>query len=461
MIAIPMASEKPIHLTSVEPEAASPGRSSSPALSSSSSSYSSTALSPASCSSSQSSATAYSPVTSSPSEDYHHSSATNMLKVATQPAVYPTVPTIAPPLTPIAPIRTQVGPNINKRPKLSLQTACVPVTFGKSTTALSLAVSTTSCQSPTNRNTFKNAYETFHRGNSPICRSPLRGPSRARQRAPSSPARAGPVRAAAEPPYKLPKGIRGILRNSPIPSPAQAEQQQPLLAPTIYKDASTGSPGVTSPNSNLRISTSSTKRVNYRYPLDEVIKTVKFTAKHSDIESMDASQTSSPPDAYSYSSSEEDSDSSDSVSGGSTPSDDGSENAPKSPKRTRKQTRSKHKTFRSERQILAVGVRDGLLPSREDSLPPQTPIHQRTVQREWRWTLGPIRDGYAQPSSPPNSDRATPPIQPSHEAPSTPRNEKGNTDIGRGFADMTPPPSQDPGACSSPIVKPGSLRLRC
>ncbi|KAK2838269.1 hypothetical protein FQN49_006451 [Arthroderma sp. PD_2] len=452
-----MASEKPIHHTSVGPEATSPGRSSSPALSSSSSSYSSTALSPASFSSSHSSATAYSPVTTSPSEDYRQSS-TNMLKVATQPAVYPTVPTIAPPLTPI---RTQVGPNINKRPKLSLQTACVPVTFGKSSTALSLAVSTTSCQSPTNRNTFKNAYENFHRANSPICRSPLRGPMRARQRAPSSPARAGPIRATDEPPYKLPKGIRSILRNSPIPSPAQAEQQQPLSAPAICTEGGAGNSGVTSHQSNPRVSTPSTKRVNYRYPLDEVIKTVKFTARHSDIESTGSSQTSSPPDTYSYSSSEEDSDSSDSVSGGSTPSDDGTENVPKSPKRTRKQARSKHKSFRSERQILAAGVRDGLLPSREDHLPPQTPIHQRTVQREWKWTLGPIRDGYAQPSSPPSSDRATPPIQETHEAPSTPQNEKGNSDMARGFADITPPPSQSSEICSSPIAKPTSLRLRC
>ncbi|KAF3895081.1 hypothetical protein GTR04_2946 [Trichophyton interdigitale] len=435
MITIPMASEKPINLTSVEPEATSPGRSSSPALSSSSSSYSSTDLSPASFSSSHSSATAYSPVIS-PSEDYHQPPA-NMLKVATQPAVYPTVPSIAPPLTPI---RNQIGPNINKRPKLSLQTSCVPVTFGKSSTALSLTVSSNSCQSPTNRNTFKNAYESFHRINSPVCRSPLKGPSRNRQRAPSTPAKAGPVRAA-EPPYKLPKGIRGILRNSPIPSPAQAEEQ------------------VRSPEATA--STPSTKRVKYRYPLDEIIKTVKFTAKHSDIESTDASGTSSPLNTYSYSSSEEDSDSSDSASSGSTPSEDESENAVKSPKRTRKQTRSKHKSFRSERQILAAGVRDGLLPSREDSLPPQTPIHQRTVQREWRWTLGPIKDGYVQSSSPPSSDLATPPAEASYEVPSTPHTEKRNDDNPLAFADMTPPPSQGSGICSSPVVKPGSLRLTC
>ncbi|EFR03860.1 hypothetical protein MGYG_06859 [Nannizzia gypsea CBS 118893] len=434
-----MASGKPINLTSVEPEATSPGRSSSPALSSSSSSYSSTALSPASFSSSHSSATAYSPVIS-PSEDYHRPP-TNMLKVATQPAVYPTVPTIAPPLTPIAPIRSQLGPNINKRPKLSLQTSCVPVTFGKSSTALSLAVSSNSCQSPTNRNTFKNAYETFHRVNSPICRSPLRDPIRNRQRAPSSPAKAGPVRTA-EPPYKLPKGIRGILRNSPIPSPAQGVEQQ-----------------IRSPEATM--STPSTKRVKYRYPLDEVIKTVKFTAKHSDIESTNASRTSSSLDTYSYTSSEEDSDSSDSASGGSTPSEDESENVAKSPKRTRKQARSKHKTFRSERQILAAGVRDGLLPSREDSLPPQTPIHQRTVQREWRWTLGPIQDGYVQSSSPPSSDLATPPADSSYDAPSTPHIEKRNSETPLAFANMTPPPSQGSGICSSPVVKPGSLRLTC
>ncbi|KAM5470647.1 hypothetical protein MauCBS54593_003688 [Microsporum audouinii] len=444
---MPMACEKPINLISVEPEATSPGRSSSPALSSSSSSYSSTALSPASCSSSQSSATAYSPVTSSPSEDYHRP--TNMLKVATQPAVYPAVPMIAPPLTTIAPMRNQVGPNINKRPKLSLQTSCVPVTFGKSSTALSLAVTSNSCQSPTNRNTFNNAYETFHRANSPMCRSPLKGPSRARQRAPSSSsARSGTIHAA-DPPYKLPKGIQGILRNSPIPSPAQAEQQQPLSASGVSAGTYPGSP-----SSNMCISAPSKKRVKYRYPLDEVIKTVKFTAKHSDIESTNPSRASSPLGTYSYSSSEEDSDSSDSASGGSTLSDDESGNIKKSPKRTRKQTRANHKSFRSERQILAAGVRDGLLPSREDSLPPQTPIHQRTVQREWRWTLGPIKDGYVQPSSPPSSDRATPP------APSTPLAERRNDDACRAFTDMTPPTSQRSGICSSPVVKP-SLRLRC
>ncbi|OJD09916.1 hypothetical protein ACJ73_10019, partial [Blastomyces percursus] len=105
-----------------------------------------------------------------------------------------------------APISTRPSSNASRRPKLSLQTSSLPMTFGKSTTALSLALSAGCSQSPTVRNTFSNAYDGFRRptSSSTACSSSPKCPSRAGKRSSSYLCNYQGV--GDEIPYKLPLG---------------------------------------------------------------------------------------------------------------------------------------------------------------------------------------------------------------------------------------------------------------
>jgi hypothetical protein len=73
---------------------------------------------------------------------------------------------------------------------------------------------------------------------------------------------------------------------------------------------------------------------------------------------------------------------------------------------------------RSDRQILAAGLRDGLLGASDET--PKTPVRSRRKRpREWKWTLGPIRDGYVQPAADPEAslaDTEVSPVRPAVES---------------------------------------------
>ncbi|PGG99624.1 hypothetical protein AJ80_09319 [Polytolypa hystricis UAMH7299] len=295
---------------------------------------------------------------------------------------------------------------VTKRPKLSLQTSSLPVTFGKSTTALSVATVSAGCSpSPTVRNTFSNAYDGFFALSSPGGNSipslptyASRHPKRANAYVASSNNTINTQSSKDNAPYQLPLGVRSILRNSPLRTSSRR---------TCPHSGTTANGATTA----RKILFPATKRVSYRIPLDEEIKTVRFIARHSDLSSSDES-SSCPSDTDSImSSSDEESDSSASHSG-STPSDDeapGTTIIPSSdntaPSTHRRRQKAKRKNSASERQIRAAALRDGLINVstnyRWDNTP-QTPQLQRCKKRlrKWRWTLGPIENGHVQPLTP-------------------------------------------------------------
>lgn len=156
-------------------------------------------------------------------------------------------------------------------------------------------------------------------------------------------------------PYKVPLGIRGILRNTPIPAPMRKSSVCSTSA---------------SPRNGRRVFFPPTKRVCYRFPLEEEITTVKFVARHSDLSSSDESESDSAPaaeldDALDLQTSDEDS---------------------------RIQARPKKALKKySRRQIQAVAVRDRLVDGRDPTNPSKTPS-DRKKRRRWEWTLGPLEE---------------------------------------------------------------------
>ncbi|EEP80248.1 predicted protein [Uncinocarpus reesii 1704] len=268
----------------------------------------------------------------------------------------------------LPPVPILQGNTAAKRPKLSLQTSCLPVAFGNSTTALSLNHSANCSPSPTVRNTFRNAYDAYRRTSSPAPTNrnefSSREPKSSKQEISAA---HQPRHSHDELPYQLPLGIRGILRNSPH------------VASTLRR-ASLSAPAANGSGNGRRALFPAQKRVNYRYPLDEEIKTVHFVARHSDLTSSDSS-------TYSSSSGEEElkSDNSDSSSSASDEDAAASKEVRTSPGK-----RKKH-----ARQIRAAGLRDRAPRADDDPETPQTPVRRRRKrQRQWRWTLGPIKDGH-------------------------------------------------------------------
>ncbi|EFW21508.1 conserved hypothetical protein [Coccidioides posadasii str. Silveira] len=297
---------------------------------------------------------------------------------------------VAPPSIPPSPILNTNG--VQKRPKLSLQTSCLPVTFGNSTTGLSLNHSASCSPSPTVKNTFRNAYDAYRHTPSPA--PTLRAEPCTKDPKPTSKQEALPANYSRhshdELPYQLPLGIRGILRNSPI------------VASSLRR-ASLSATSVNGSGNGRRALFPAKKRVHYRCPIDEEIKTVRFIAKHSDLTSPSGYSCSSSS-ASSSSSSEGESASDSSESSGASDEDSTS---------THKETggtsspgkRKKH--ARSMRQIRAAGLRDRVPCPDDDVETPQTPVNRRRKrQRQWRWTLGPIKDGHVLPSRDDGSNAA-------------------------------------------------------
>ncbi|KAF7717983.1 Uncharacterized protein PECH_004686 [Penicillium ucsense] len=289
--------------------------------------------------------------------------------------------------------------SMTSRPKLTLQTTSLPRTFGSSSTGLSLSLAAGSTASPTVRNTFKNAYDVTSptsTSNSPSTTAP---PSlRLNCAKPTSPYihhahnhttsffhRSNP--------YQLPLGVRSILRNSP-------------LEPTARRRSGSISAGASGPGGAgaRRVFFPAKKQVSYRNPLEEEIRTVRYTAQHFDlfekgplpgaVHDQAASQSA---DSTSESPEEEDSDAASAQSGsetGSASSDDVGANrqiAAKPSTALSRMERKKRRTLRAERQVRAVALLDGLDSIRSDASTPQTPRQGRAKRRrEWRWTLGPL-----------------------------------------------------------------------
>ncbi|KAL5335848.1 hypothetical protein BJX70DRAFT_306029 [Aspergillus crustosus] len=249
------------------------------------------------------------------------------------------------------------------RPKLTLQTSSLPMTFGSSSTGLSLSLAAGSTASPTVRNTFKNAYDVTYPSSATA--SPSRSTGN-RFSKPGSPYTSSN-------PYQLSLGVKSILRNS-------------LLESNKRRPNSVAQTGPTGASTSRRVYFPTKKQVSYRYPLEEEIKTVKFTTRHSDIASDTETvscETSSDEDDSDYSTSSL-------VSSDTTPSDDDAENRNTSDQTSDKK-KKKRKYRSAERQIRAVAIMEGL----EDpyAATPQTPRQGRLKRRrEWKWTLGPLED---------------------------------------------------------------------
>ena len=291
---------------------------------------------------------------------------------------------------------------IASRPKLTLQTTSLPRTFGHSSTGLSLSRAAGTGTSPTVRNTFKNAYDVT--SPSSATTSPSKGPR----------LNTKPISPYVHPnnqnntntfsyrsPYQLPLGVRSILRNSPLETASRRRSG------SVSAGAGPSSAGA------RRVFFPAKKTVTFRHPLEEEIRTERYTAQHLDLledEAVEAVQTVQPQAAGREEPGSEDSDTSESLSETSTSSDEDGTGKTSLTKLERK----KRRTMRVERQVRAVALLDGFEADPYASTP-QTPRQGRAKRRrEWKWTLGPISTPPQSacsetPSPPASSDLAAPP----------------------------------------------------
>ncbi|KAJ9270868.1 hypothetical protein C8Q69DRAFT_68224 [Paecilomyces variotii] len=254
------------------------------------------------------------------------------------------------------------GVGMSKRPKLSLQTTSLPVTYGKSTTGLSLSLATANATaSPTVLNTFNNAYELMRSSTSTVGDV---SPSKGKIASPYA-----TNRHKESVPYQLPLGVRSILRNSPIPASSRRQRSVSMTGNNMN-----GS------HSNRRLLFPASKQVSYRFPLEEEVKTVRFTARHSDM--LDDSE----PEISDESQSDDNSNSQMSRSDSSSSDEEASKCQGISPLTHSK--RKRRKSAGVEGGKLQLSRLDGHA-SRLES--PQTPCQEHPKRRrEWRWTLGPL-----------------------------------------------------------------------
>ncbi|CAK4030568.1 Hypothetical predicted protein [Lecanosticta acicola] len=177
------------------------------------------------------------------------------------------------------------SPAPSKRPKLSLNTTDVPLSvFGKASTSLRL--DTLSCTSPTSRNTFsnRNAYTSFQQPPSdssqqkpvlaPLTTSPTSIVEDECELAQDSIASSASTSSSTssdfestEVPYRVAFNTTSILRNGPLPRKRARTSNLPSER-TMFPPA---------------------KKVAFRSPLTEEVKTTKYIMKHSDIEPSNSS----------------------------------------------------------------------------------------------------------------------------------------------------------------------------
>lgn len=262
-----------------------------------------------------------------------------------------------------------------KKPKLSLQTSCLPITFGKSSTALAIAASALPAASPTVLNTFNNAYDMPHRF-SPATASPT-GARSAR----THPRLVSPFASSKDDrPYQVPLGLRSILRHSPMPFS--------LRRTSIC-------PASESPRTSRRAFFPAAKKVAFRVVLEEEIKTSTYTARHSDLSSdeddSDTDERSEPSLSSSDESNAED-----------LPEEIPGVEAMQRPRKKRKAG--------SDRQIEAAALRDCIgNVERIPKQPKSSETRRKRRRRHWVWTLGPFEE----PSSPTQNKLPLPSLHPS------------------------------------------------
>jgi hypothetical protein len=301
----------------------------------------------------------------------HHSCSEESASSATSGTVQKMSTTITP--------SVRQNTNITKRPKLSLQTSSLPVSCGRSTTALSLSCSTAS---PTVLNTFNNAYE-VSRPLSSTAETPSPSKLSSRSSRYGSPYPFFNSRSDLTGPYQLPLGVRSILRNSPLAKVSSLRRSSlARMSPS----------GVT----ERRVYFPAKKQVSYRFPLEEEIRTVRFVARHSDLSSDSESELGTGEESESEGWS-------DSSQGCSSSEDEGDNNregklaeqeesssSPSQPP-TQSPGKKRRKSIPSQRQIRAAAVRDGLDEANytNRSSSPAVPGAGGPKRRcKWRWTLG-------------------------------------------------------------------------
>ncbi|KAK3626115.1 hypothetical protein LTR56_020022 [Elasticomyces elasticus] len=165
------------------------------------------------------------------------------------------VPTLLPP-----------GPSLSKRPKLSLDTLSNPTIYGKKSTSLRLE--TLSTTSPTVRNTFQNGYNVSQQPKTPSGKRPSLMP--------------------------LATNVQNVTPRRQ-PTPLRTELPSVTDVPELVSSSAASSASISTPMTRpggtkhhfARFPTS--KKVLFRAPLTEEIKTSKYTMAHSDIESMQPS----------------------------------------------------------------------------------------------------------------------------------------------------------------------------
>ncbi|KAL9618987.1 MAG: hypothetical protein Q9160_006381 [Pyrenula sp. 1 TL-2023] len=269
----------------------------------------------------------------------------------------------------------------SRRPKLSLQTASLPLTFGKSSTNLIFknSLSAHPAASPTIRNTFSNAYDIPHRP-SPASASPMNNHNKFH----ASRRLMSPFPKKDDEPYTLPIGPKSILKNTPHPRSSHARSNSiSYRRPSISCLSSTNSP---SPKERRRVFFPTAKKVNYRLPLAEDIKTVRFTLCHSDIPSSDNSNSENDSDSEASDAGSVSSDSESDIRGLS------------SPQKRKRQDSQREDTPRKIRLSPSPPDRAPVTKPEDHQLSSRTPGVSKRRRREWKWTLGTI--AHAESTSP-------------------------------------------------------------
>ncbi|KAH7122235.1 hypothetical protein B0J11DRAFT_333763 [Dendryphion nanum] len=301
---------------------------------------------------------------------------------------------------------TSPAVSLAQRPKLHINTQQLR-TFGKGS---SLRLDTLSAISPTIRNTFSNAYEASASASAaaaasasaPQPQSQSQQPKQLPQQTAGRPSKprlsinssfpAKPPQSNSNPPssttpssastsstltsasssesatiaipYKQPHNLVSILSNSParLIIPRKMASARPLFP--------------------------AEKKVSFRTPLEEEIKTVKFTLAHSDIESNGSTSTLSSVDAKPSSKT-------DSSSSSSMPKASLSLSTPSASNNTSPAGKSSTTAFASletspRPNVPRTGDKRDSSDSDSDSCP-ETPVAgRRKRRRDWHWTLGPL-----------------------------------------------------------------------
>lgn len=274
-----------------------------------------------------------------------------------------------------------------QRPKLSINTE-QPRLLGK---AASLRLDTLSAISPTVRNTYSNAYE------QPSTAPALQRPAKPRlsidstfasSNAASTPDSASTfsstltstshVSAASLVPYKQPHHLVSILTNSPAKSviPRKMASIRPMFP--------------------------AEKRVSFRSPLEEEIKTVKYTLAHSDLASSSSTLSSLASITSTASLRSESSAAHHSIGSSTSQTLIGSGSI--SLLATSDKYSSASSSFSADRSYAAsprTGEKRDSSSSEDDSDScPQTPVAGRRKRtRDWRWTLGALPSSQTSGSS--------------------------------------------------------------